>query len=561
LDKIVHQAHLNGEPGVLFIDSANRANPLPHLYDLEATNPCGEQWLGSYENCCLGSINLAQHIRSEGSVDWDKLQSTTILATRFLDDVVSANAYVPAVPALREAALRARRIGLGIMGLGDLLYNVRLRYGSEEAQEFSAQVMEFIRFHSMLTSIDLARQRNPFLAIQGSIYDPDGLRWSPPEPLHPFHLDFGRPHLDWSKVTEGIKQHGIRNAAQTTIAPTGTIATVAGCESYGCEPVFALAYYRHVDDKGKDLQLTYSSPLFMQALTDAGLNEGHRQEIIDQVMKTGSCQNVDRVPENLKEIFVVSQDIRAEEHVRMQAALQAFVDNSLSKTINFPKDAPEDDIAKAYMLAWGLGIKGLTVYVTGSRDKVVLETRATAEKKAVPIEQKQLQMWLDGKKPRPQRLDGSTYQIRTPLGKAFVTINRNGDSQPFEVFITTAKAGSSTAAVSEAIGRLISYILRLASPVSPRDRMAEVVRQLAGIGGGRPFGFGANRVLSLPDGLAQALAAFLGEIPEIHLLEEVREPVKKDPSRIGDLCPECGAAGVVREEGCCKCYVCGYSEC
>ncbi len=561
MEKIVHQAHLNGEPGVLFLDTANRANPLPHLYDLEATNPCGEQWLGSYENCCLGSINLAQHFGPEGSVDWEKLQKTTILATRFLDDVVSANAYVPAVPALREAAMRARRIGLGIMGLGDLLYHARLRYGSEEAQEFSAQVIEFIRYHSMLTSIDLAHQRSPFLAIQGSIYDPDDLRWSPPEPLHPFHLDFGRPYLDWTQVTEGIRQHGIRNAAQTTIAPTGTIATVAGCESYGCEPVFALAYYRHVDDKGKDLQLTYISPLFLQALSAAGFDEGHRQEIINQVMETGSCQNADRIPENFKDIFVVSQDIRAEEHVRMQAALQAFVDNSLSKTINFPKDAMEDDVANAYMLAWDLGIKGLTVYVTGSRDKVVLETRATAEKRIAPIEQKQLHMWLEGKKPRPQCLDGSTYQIRTPLGKAFVTINRNGDSQPFEVFITTAKAGSSTAAVSEAIGRLISYILRLASPVSPRDRMGEVVRQLAGIGGGRPFGFGANRVLSLPDGLAQALAAFLGETPEIHLLEEVHEPANKDLSRIGDLCPECGAAGVVREEGCCKCYVCGYSEC
>ena len=561
LDKIVHQAHLNGEPGVLFLDTANRANPLPHLYDLEATNPCGEQWLGSYENCCLGSINLAQHFGPEGSVDWEKLQETTVLATRFLDDVVSANAYVPAVPALREAAMRARRIGLGIMGLGDLLYHSRLRYGSKEALEFSAQVMEFIRFHCMLTSIDLTRQRSPFLAIQGSIYDPDDLRWRPPEPLHPFRLDFGRPHLDWAQVTDGIRQHGIRNAAQTTIAPTGTIATVAGCESYGCEPVFALAYYRHVDDKGKDLQLTYISPLFLQALTEAGLDDDHKQEIVNQIMETGSCQNVEHLPEDIQDVFVVSQDIRADEHVRMQAALQAFVDNSLSKTINFPKDASEEDVANAYMLAWNLGIKGLTVYVTGSRDKVVLETKATAEKKAAVTEQRQLQMWMEGKKPRPQRLDGSTYQIRTPLGKAFVTINRNGERQPFEVFITTAKAGSSTAAVSEAIGRLISYILRLASPVSPRDRMAEVVRQLAGIGGGRPFGFGANRVLSLPDGLAQALAAFLGETPDVHLLEEIQEPANKDPSRIGDLCPECGAAGVVREEGCCKCYVCGYSEC
>jgi ribonucleoside-diphosphate reductase alpha chain len=168
-DLLVEHAHHNGEPGILFLDSANRNNPVPHLYELEATNPCGEQWLGPYENCCLGSINLAQHFGPSGAVDWDKLEESVVLSTRFLDNVVSANAYVPAVPQLREAANRARRIGLGIMGLGDLMYNVGVRYGSDEAQEFAAQVMEFVRFHSMKTSIELARARGPFEAIEGSI--------------------------------------------------------------------------------------------------------------------------------------------------------------------------------------------------------------------------------------------------------------------------------------------------------------------------------------------------------------------------------------------------------
>jgi ribonucleoside-diphosphate reductase alpha chain len=221
----------------------------------------------------------------------------------------------------------------------------------------------------------------------------------------------------------------------------------------------------------------------------------------------------------------------------MQAAMQAFVDNSLSKTCNFPETAESQDVARAYMLAWELGCKGLTVYVTGSRQKVVLETKATAARKA-PVEPtpSQLQMWYEAKKPRPARLEGCTYQISTPLGKAFVTINQNSESMPFEVFITTAKAGSETAAVSEAIGRLISYILRVTSPVSPRQRLAEIVRQLAGIGGGRPMGFGPNRVLSLPDGLARALAEYLGETSGAAAGRGGELSRRADRHAIGDLC-------------------------
>ena len=557
---MVKHAHHNGEPGILFLDSANRNNPVPHLYELEATNPCGEQWLGPYENCCLGSINLAQHCGPSGAVDWDRLEQSIVLSTRFLDDVVSANAYVPAVPQLREAANRARRIGLGFMGLGDLMYNVGVRYGSEEAQEFAAQVMEFVRFHAMKTSIELARTRGPFEAIEGSIYDPSDLRWSPPTALSPYQRHFGRPDLDWTEITTGIERHGMRNAAQTTIAPTGTIATVAGCEGYGCEPVFALAYVRHVDDNGTDLKLTYTSPLFDQALQEAGVDDASRQRIVEQVMEEGTCQDVEQVPEHVRHAFVVSQDITAEEHVRMQAAMQAFVDNSLSKTCNFPEDASVEDVTQAYLQAWELGCRGLTVYVTGSRQKVVLETKSTAAKQMaseVSDPASQLQIWKPGKKPRPKRLDGSTFSMETPVGKAFVTINENGGDQPFEVFITTAKAGSETAAVSEAIGRLISYILRLASPVMPRERLAEVVRQLSGIGGGRPTGFGAERVLSLPDGVASGLAHYLGGT------EEQLGVAKPEllPMVIGDLCPDCGAASMVNEEGCRKCYSCGFSEC
>ncbi len=585
-DKIVKQAHHNGEPGVLFLDAANRQNPVPHLYPLESTNPCGEQWLGPYENCCLGSVNLAQHLGPEGTVDWETLRQSIVLSTRFLDDVVEANAYVPAVPQLKEAAHRARRIGLGIMGLADLMYHVGVRYGSSEGQEFAAQVMEFVRYHAMQTSIEMAKERGAFPAIEGSIYDPKNLRWAPPRPLSPYQGNWGRPKVDWKTIVSGIKQHGIRNAAQTTVAPTGTIATVAGCEGYGCEPVFALAYIRHVNDNGKDLKLTYGSPSFEKALEHAGIDSQSRQEIFEEVMKHGTCQDVAAVPENIREVFVTAGDVTAEEHVRMAAALQAFVDNSISKTINFPEGASEADVATAYMLAWELGAKGITVYVTGSRDKVVLETHATAGKKEAPVEQKQLPVpaeqkviWHETKKPRPRALNGYTFTVETPLGKAFVTVNENGGTQPFEVFINTSKAGSDTAAVSEAIGRLISYILRLASPIAPVDRLREVVTQLSGIGGGRSLGFGPHRVRSLPDGVGQVLDEYLrnrkGEPPAHEL---VMPPTGKTPAstggnghheapasqpmmKIGDLCPECGEAAVVNEEGCRKCYACGYSEC
>ena len=392
-------------------------------------------------------------------------------------------------------------------------------------------------------------------------------------------------------VVDGILKYGIRNAAQTTIAPTGTIATVAGCEGYGCEPVFALAYIRHVNDNGQDLQLTYASPLFDLALDNLGLELEEKEDIIEQVMLAGSCQTIVSLPEETRRVFVVSADITAEEHVRTQAAMQAFVDNSLSKTINFPPSATEEDVATAYLLAWKLGCKGITVYVTGSRDKVVLETHATAGQKKTVDEQDEMAsamataapqqtLWHEVKKPRPRYLPGFTYTIETPLGKAFITINENGGNQPFEMFVNTAKAGSDTAAVSEAIGRLISYVLRLASPIEPIQRLEEVTRQLAGIGGGRSLGFGPNRVRSLPDGLAQVLMEYLQHhqerlVNELQFREDfpngdngnhsepaqVLVPVEQPLLQIGDLCPECGQAAVINEEGCRKCYACGYSEC
>ncbi len=578
---IIKYAHHNGEPGALFIDAANRSNPVPQLYDLEATNPCGEQWLGPYENCCLGSINLGMHVTTDSAgttaVDWDALRQTVRESTHFLDNVVSANTYLPAVPVVKEAALKARRIGLGIMGLGDLMYKMGISYGSEEGQEFAGQVMEFVRFHCMQMSIDLAAERQPFLAFAGSIYDDEplgGMLWKPPRPLSPYRRNWKRPALDWETIAEGIRRHGIRNAAQTTVAPTGTIATVSGCEGYGCEPVFALGYIRHFKDGDNDVELPYTSPLFEEAIKQLDLSAEQADAIRQRVAETGSCQEVEELPPQFRNTFVVSSDITAEQHVRMQAAIQAFVDNSISKTCNFPEGATEEEVAQAYMQAWELGCKGLTVYVTGSRQEVVLETKAVKDRKEETPDHLHSEPSSNGthptsalsqdeypavftKRPRPYLLQGSSYRKETPLGTAYITINSDENQEPFEVFLNIGKAGSDVTAVSESIGRLISLALRMPSALPPSERLRWVIDEMAGIGGGRPLGFGVGRVRSLPDGVAQVLSDHLSELPDNN--EAVSGEQLALP--IGDLCPDCGEAAFLNVEGCRKCHICGYSEC
>ena len=381
-ETIVKQAHHNGEPGLLFLDAANRGNPVPHLYPLEATNPCGEQWLGPYENCCLGSINLAEHCAPDGQVDWEGLRDSVETATRFLDNVVDANAYVPAVPRLEEAAHKARRIGLGIMGLADLMYHAGVRYGSVRGQEFGSRVMEFIRFHAMRTSIRLAHERGAFPAIKGSIYDFEDMRWTPPQPLVAYSQDWGCPTLDWGELTEEMKKYGIRNAAQTTVAPTGTIATVAGCEGTAANrsspwPTSGMSMTR-----ARTSRSPTPARVFEQALEQGGHRRrgqagdhraGHAERYLPGHTRpaAGDPGRVRRRGRHLRRGTCAHAGCPA--GFRGQLALE---DDQLSST-----DATADDVARAYLLAWELGCKGITVYVTGSRDKVVLETKATASKK------------------------------------------------------------------------------------------------------------------------------------------------------------------------------------
>lgn len=391
-EEIVTYAYKNGEPGVLFLDAANRENPVPHLYKLEATNPCGEQFLGPYENCCLGSVNLREHVakvKGDGyRIDWDQLAETVHLSVRFLDNVVDVNKYVSAVPELEEAAHKVRRIGLSIMGMSDMMYMVGVTYGTDKGQELASQIMEYIRYHAMRASIDLARVRGAFPGVVGSIYDPLNVTWKPAKPLVKHMNDFGRPQIEWKTITSDLKKYGIRNGAQTTVAPTGSIATISGLEGYGCEPVFALSYVRHTregaEKEGKEWrEMYYESMLFDNALKREGIGKAERRKIFEEVRENnGSCQGLKSVPKAIQKAFVVSSDLTVEAHVRMQAVMQRFIDNSISKTINFPADAKTNDVAQAYQLGWELGLKGMTVYVEGSREQVVLEKASPFATKA-----------------------------------------------------------------------------------------------------------------------------------------------------------------------------------
>jgi ribonucleoside-diphosphate reductase alpha chain len=277
-----------------------------------------------------------------------------------------------------------RRIGLSIMGLADMFYKLGIPYGSQKGEDAAGQIMEFIRFHTIKTSVELVPVRGSFPGIIESIYDKHNFKFKINKALVKPKLKLKRPKLDWKQLTKDIKKHGIRNAAQNTIAPTGAIATISGLEGYGCEPVFSLSYIMRTHEGVESISkknshdsfktLYYESKQFKNALKRAGLSKKQIENIFIEVRKTGTCQNLKQVPKEIREVYVVSSDLNATQHVRMQASLQRFIDNSISKTINFPKEATIEDVEKAYMQAWQLGAKGITVYVTGSRQQVVLES-------------------------------------------------------------------------------------------------------------------------------------------------------------------------------------------
>lgn len=520
-DRIVKAAWRTGDPGLFFIDRCNagRANPTPTLAEVEATNPCGEQPLYPNEACNLGSINVAKFFKAsagngKGHLDWDGLERVVRLSVRFLDDVIDANPYP--LPEIDASVKANRRIGLGVMGWADLLFDLSVPYDSDEALSLAGEVMRFIEEKGHDESARLAEERGPFPSWPRSIYRDE-------QPL--------------------------RNSTVTTIAPTGTISIIANCSS-GIEPVFALAFSHIVGDR----HLTFVNPIFERVAKAGGF---YSEELMKAVAERGTVRALTGIPDEVQRVFVTAHEVGTDWHVRMQAAFQQYTDNGVSKTINLPHSATEEDVARAYLSAYELGCIGITVFRDGCKGDQVLHVGTKKKDGATAAMTVEVGT---GMQPRPEALAGKTYRMQTPVGTAFITVNDNGKGggEPFEVFVSVGKAGSETMAHAEALGRLISLILRLPLPegVSARDRVAEIVGQLSGIGGGRPLGFGRKRVLSLPDALAQALATHIG-------LTEVKEQKRTDGAltKVGDLCPDCQQATLVNEEGCRKCHSCGFSEC
>ncbi|MCL5431929.1 MAG: vitamin B12-dependent ribonucleotide reductase [Patescibacteria group bacterium] len=537
MDEITEAAWKTGDPGMIFIDRINDgpANPVPSLGPIETTNPCGEQPLYPFDACNLGSIFLTYFVKTTDdgakSVDWDKLERVTKLSVQFLDDVIERNP-IP-LPQIKETVSLIRRIGLGVGGWADMLVELGIAYDSDEAIQLAQKVMKFINDKGHEASQELATVRGAFPLWSESIYKND------------------KP---------------IRNCTVTTIAPTGTIGHLAGT-SQGIEPIFAIAFKHYVKTNALERSLYYFNTLFEDLAKDQPwFTQGVKDKIADQ----GTIAHIEEIPQEIRKLFVTAHDLDYSWHVKMQAAFQKYTDNAVSKTINMANSATQEDIRNAYVMAYETGCRGITVYRDGSKEIQVLNlgtndkpnghVNGHANGHAAVAEMKL--------KPRPVKVEGATYRIETPLGTAFITVNQDEEGNPFEVFMSVGKAGSEVAAMAEALGRLISTTLRFGNHLPARERAREIVDQLAGIGGGSAVGFGPNRVRSLPDAVAKAISLHfnLNQVSRIEDKAENQQTIIHDSKYLTqsvkrDLCPSCGAAAFVYEEGCAKCLACGYSKC
>jgi ribonucleoside-diphosphate reductase alpha chain len=531
---IVERSWRNGEPGIVFLDRINREQPTPQVGQIEATNPCGEQPLLPYESCNLGSLNLANFTRPTAAghqeVDFDRLGGIVRLAIRFLDNVIEANRYP--LPMIDQMTKANRKIGLGVMGWADLLLRLELPYDSEAALTLAEKMMAFIKRESWTASQELARERGAFPNFAGSVFDQ---RHLPP----------------------------MRNATVTTIAPTGTISMIAGCSS-GIEPMFALAYEKHVLDQERLLEVNQQ---FLAVARERGFfSEG----LIERLARQGNLVGIDGIPDDVRRVFVTSHQISPEWHIRMQAAFQKGTDNAVSKTVNFPHSATIKDVETVFRLAHTLGCKGVTVYRDGSRDEQVVNigTGASATKGSGGA-------GLAGGKqpgrisprPRAEKTVGITEKVKIGCGNLYVTVN--ADEQGIcEVFASLGRGGGCPSQ-SEAAARLVSLCLRAGIEVE------EIIDQLKGIRclstlkrGGQGNGV---KVLSCPDAIGKAL--------EHYYLTYRQQPAPLTPSSLGltapapkhadlmldndpdDLvCPECHEE-LEHEGGCVICRACGFSRC
>ncbi len=356
-DKIVDGAWRNGEPGIIFIDTMNYDNPTPKIGAIESTNPCGEVPLLPYEACNLGSINLNRMVKEENgkwTVDWDLLGETTRTAIRFLDNVIAINNYP--LPQIDEMVTNNRKIGLGVMGWADMLMKLGLSYASEEGTKLGAQVIEYIDYISKCESIELSKERGRFKNFEGSIYDQDNYLYDKYRGKSAGIIS----DEQWKELDALIKEHGIRNATTTCIAPTGTISMIAGA-SGGIEPLFGLVFSRLIMDNTEMLEV---NPIFKDYMVSRGL---YSEDLMRKISVDGSVAHVDGISDEIRHIFVTAHDVTPYWHVKMQAAFQLHTDNAVSKTVNFVETATREDIEEAYILAYKSHLKGITVYRNNSR--------------------------------------------------------------------------------------------------------------------------------------------------------------------------------------------------
>ncbi len=498
---LVQKAWESGDPGIIFLDRINKDNPTPEQGEIESTNPCGEQPLLPYEACNLGSINVSAFFDPQRrELDWEGLKETIHLCVRFLDNVIDASRYP--LEAIEEKVRENRKIGLGLMGWADLLYQLHIPYDSHEALNLGEKLMAFLQGESKSASKTLAKERGPFPAYAAST--------------------FGKRNLG-----------PYRNATTTTIAPTGTLSILAGCSS-GVEPLFALCFSRNVMDGDKLVEINAH---FETALKEA---DCYSRGLMEEVAKKGSIHNSDYLPEQLRRIFVTAMDIEPVWHLKMQAAFQLHTDNAVSKTVNLPHSATQEDIHSIYWMAYEQGCKGVTVYRDGCKSAQVLCTgekgQQTADQPpAAPVRTV---------RERPDVTYGFTQKINTGLGVLYLTVNEV-DGRPFEVFATIGKSGRSITAKAEAIGRLVSLALRSGIDV------VDVVSQIKGIGGEHPVFQKKGLLLSIPDAIAWVLER-----------RYIKGGLTSKPGNGLDrnLCPECGGE-LIFEEGCNICKACGFTKC
>ena len=509
-----------GDPGLVFIDRMNApsSNPIPSIGRIESTNPCGEQPLLPYDACNLGSVNLSKFVNGK-DLDWEGIKRTINFGVHFLDNVVEINQFP--VQKIRDMVSNTRRIGVGIMGYADALFKMGIKYDSEEGIEWAKKIMKFVTESAREATCELGRIRGVF----------------------PF----------WDKSVYAGTDYRPRNMALTTIAPTGTISMIADASS-GIEPVFSLGYQKNTVE-GKTL---YSvNPVLVEELKKRGI---YSEGLIEKIVENGGIlKGIDEISDDIKNVFITALEIEPEWHIRIQAAFQEYTDNAVSKTINLPESATVDDVRKAYMQAYSLGTKGVTIYRSGSRSFEPMQTvKENKEKEVVRM--------VPQKKPTPIVARGIRVKKKCDVGSVYSSIFYEAGDGPVEVFITLGKSGGYLSAAAEATGRLSSLALKYGATLD------EISEELVGISCGQKVGMGSGAVLSMFDAVGKSLleisrgeqlSMFESEKATINTaaLSNIRLEQDERESKFG-ACPDCGSP-LRAEEGCFKCTneFCGYSKC